>query len=125
MTNQEILNTVVNHLWNQKVPAMHTTGCCYRTPDGLKCAIGCLITDVEYNPKMEHKNVENITTKFHIKAITNTSVTFLGDLQDLHDRIVAKTSWGLKVPQTMIAFKNQIKIITQRWGLTFDVDSLV
>lgn len=58
MTRQQIFDAVVEHFIKQGAPAVIQHGaseitCCYRTPDGLKCAIGALIPDELYTPEME------------------------------------------------------------------------
>lgn len=64
MTAQEIFNTVVAHLRQQKKRAMvynednGLAQCLYRAPDGLKCAVGCLIPDGAYKPSFEGNAVE-------------------------------------------------------------------
>jgi hypothetical protein len=53
MTRQEIFNKVRAHLLKQNAKAMGPTGGCeYRTADGLKCAVGVLISDEKYHPGM-------------------------------------------------------------------------
>lgn len=44
-TAQEIFDTVARHLHKQGVQALDASGngCLYRTPAGLRCAVGCLI----------------------------------------------------------------------------------
>lgn len=53
MTKQEIYDTVCAHLAQQKRRAFENGSCRYRTSDGLKCAIGCLIPDDLYDPRMD------------------------------------------------------------------------
>lgn len=54
MTPQEIFDTVATHLFTQGVRAAREDGfSVYRTPEGLKCAVGCLIPDSDYDFKME------------------------------------------------------------------------
>jgi len=56
MTNQELFDRVVSHLRIQGTPATDEHGACmYRTEDGLRCAIGCLIPDDRYDPRWEGK----------------------------------------------------------------------
>ena len=58
---QEMYNRVKYHLLTQNEKAEKTTGvlfepnnvCQYKTPNGLKCAIGALIPDSKYTPVME------------------------------------------------------------------------
>ena len=54
MTAQEVFDFVVNHLRTQGKQAVDRDGDCqYCTPDGLKCAVGCLIPDDKYDPCIE------------------------------------------------------------------------
>lgn len=82
MDNQEIFDTVVKHLRTQKVQAVNGVGSCqYRTDDGLKCAIGCLLTDSEYSPSMEGCRVSEIS----LPARLHGNLRLLGELQNVHD----------------------------------------
>ena len=67
MTSQAILNTVAAHLLKQGVKSLspdasHDEGnnCAYRSPEGLSCAVGCLISDDEYRSEMESKNIDGL-----------------------------------------------------------------
>lgn len=63
LTRQQIYDTVKGHLLKQKdisfmkVEGLVTQTCAYRGEDGKKCAVGCLIPDELYDPKMETKGV--------------------------------------------------------------------
>jgi len=48
---------MARHLAAQRMRSM-TLGnrCCYRSPNGLKCAVGCLIPDDRYNPIFDRGN---------------------------------------------------------------------
>lgn len=76
--------------------------CAYRNPDGLKCAIGHLIPDEMYDPKMESGSVirlfenfpeikEYLLNEFGNKNSERTEIsdyndtTFLLKLQQIHD----------------------------------------
>ena len=58
-TEQELFNRVKTHLLNQGERAnsdVQNAGiyeCVYHSSSGLKCAIGCLITDEVYRPSLE------------------------------------------------------------------------
>ena len=58
MKKQEVFNKVAAHLLAQGKPALKGEDCVYRSKDGLKCAIGCLIPDENYTPEMERKSIE-------------------------------------------------------------------
>ena len=55
MTKQDTFDTVFTHLFEQGEKARVEGGerCLYRTADGLKCAVGCLIPDGQYFHEME------------------------------------------------------------------------
>jgi hypothetical protein len=54
VTKQETFDIVARHLLTQNETAYEPNrGCMYRTSDGKKCAIGCLIPDDRYTPKIE------------------------------------------------------------------------
>lgn len=89
-TYQEIFTTVYNHLIKQGERAVDMNDTCvYRANNGLKCAIGCLITDDAYDPKIEGVGVdaEEVITairKSHIST-SKKSLEFLEVLQEAHD----------------------------------------
>lgn len=60
LSNQEIFDTVVTHLRQQGMAAAETTGCRYRTADGLSCAVGCLIDGADYSADIEGLVVNDI-----------------------------------------------------------------
>lgn len=55
MQARDIYLTVLRHLALQGKPAIGPDGtmCMYRTEEGLKCAVGCLIPDEFYKKEME------------------------------------------------------------------------
>lgn len=54
LSKQEIFDKVAKHLLMQMKTSKDGWGhCCYRSPHGLKCAIGALIPDELYNENME------------------------------------------------------------------------
>lgn len=79
MNNQEIFNHVKHHLLVvQKVKAEATNQngmkkCVYRSPDGRKCAIGCLIPDNMYKPDFEE--VGSINSVLWIRG--NNNIEFI------------------------------------------------
>ena len=62
-SRQVTYNRIVNHLRRQGAKAECrelTTGvlaCLYRTPDGRRCAVGCLIPDNRYDPAFEQTGI--------------------------------------------------------------------
>lgn len=89
MTRQEIFTKVKNHLLTQNRRAMQRLVCRYRTDEGLKCAIGCLIPDNLYTAKIEFITVdflcEGIVEGFdYLKQFDKS---FLRRLQVIHDNV--------------------------------------
>jgi len=85
MTAQEIFDTVVRHLHTQgKMACDHDLGCRYRTDDGLRCAVGCLIKDDEYDPAMEGKDIDTLLYDNHLPHLFPHE-ELLYSLQHTHD----------------------------------------
>lgn len=83
---QEDFDTVITHLVNQGKRSIDSVRdmCLYRSEDGLKCAIGCLIPDDRYNPSIEDRLVTNSEfLKFFPEFALDA--TFYCELQSLHD----------------------------------------
>ena len=54
-TTLDIFNKVSEHLLTQNERSRDSWGdCLYRSPAGLKCAVGCLIEDEFYSEDLEH-----------------------------------------------------------------------
>jgi hypothetical protein len=83
MTKSDVFYFVIAHLRAQGVQAKNEIGSCsYRTPEGLKCAAGCLIPDDEYNPEFEGSSWATIASHFPQYEEYRDMIT---DLQLLHD----------------------------------------
>lgn len=92
-TAQEVFDHVVNHFRRQGRPAIHPlwapdsdayARCVYRTADGNKCAVGCLIPDEKYDPSFEGQSV------YEPKVLAATGLAreflpLLSSLQTAHD----------------------------------------
>ncbi len=104
---QEIYTKVKTHLIAQgrrasapsAIPG-YPDDCKYRTLDGLKCAVGCLIPDDVYQPSFEGDTLLDEVDARHRLRTTNpltecirslygdASLPMLKDLQVLHDRSI-------------------------------------
>lgn len=83
MTKADVFYRVIAHLRAQGVQAKNEIGSCrYLTPEGLKCAAGCLIPDDEYNPEFEGSCWATIAANFPQYEEYRDMIT---DLQLLHD----------------------------------------
>ncbi len=88
MNAQEIFDTVAVHLIKQGKPAVAHSGqaCAYKTADGLRCAVGVLISDEEYEDKMEGKSVYTLLGNHKEKlARLIEHENLLATLQNNHD----------------------------------------
>lgn len=115
MNKQEIFDKVTVHLLTQKKKAQRVNNlslfvsvnpespiCTYRSPEGLRCAIGCLIPDELYDPVIEGISLNIVTISedtgteqesganklleiLSIIGIERNNLKFLRDLQDVHD----------------------------------------
>jgi len=88
-TEQELFDTVATHLIKQGKRSISKYECLYRGPDGMKCAIGCLIPDSDYRPYFEGNDLGQLLE--YGKLPKNLAEEFtenedmLADLQALHD----------------------------------------
>jgi len=87
MNDQEAFDRVATHIFVQGEPAIFDGRCVYRTPQGLRCAIGVLIPDNQYDPMMEGKSVQEIAekAKWFGDIFAGLSLYFLEPLQNIHD----------------------------------------
>ncbi len=98
MDDQEAFNKVVRHLLTQKKRAVGCDGCTacrYRTNDGLRCAIGCLIPDDLYDASMENLGVNTLKAFRPPIAQLFRDIrhhNLLENLQEIHDQELVE-SW--------------------------------
>jgi hypothetical protein len=107
MNAQEIFDTVVNHLAQQGTQSMtqraddHVDragdGCAYRGDGGTKCAVGCLIPDDAYNPRMENATVISLAERKELPVDLIEHVALLSQLQEAHDWSSSRSELILKL----------------------------
>lgn len=87
MTNQEILNTVYEHLKQQGKPSRDGSNCRYRASDGSRCAVGCLISDEHYTRELEGGTCRDLDVQSALlkSGVKEHSFELLGILQSFHD----------------------------------------
>jgi hypothetical protein len=84
--NQEAFETSVTHMLTQGCAARTSGGCRYRAEKDRSCAIGCLMTDAEYDPTMEGQTVEQMQRNGVLPAaLARLDMRLLSRLQVLHD----------------------------------------
>ena len=100
LNHQSIFDTVAAHLLTQNDRAQEPSGCRYRMPAGdtRTCAVGCLITDAEYDPAMEFNDVKSLAAHDIdlLPERLRPFVSFLTDLQSIHDSHPV-SSWSVSL----------------------------
>jgi hypothetical protein len=90
MEQQEIFETVARHLFSQGERALDPAGqCAYRGKKGMKCAVGCLISDADYSESMEGYNVNDLVDGALLPSNLVPHAYMLNRLQRLHDNDAA------------------------------------
>lgn len=105
MNNQEAFDTMVTHLFTQKVHArdLITGACVYRADTGLKCAVGALIPDDEYDEdEFEGSPISNII--YNIPSLVHLNVDMLTRVQCIHDEY-APSDWFRELLNVPSLFK--------------------
>lgn len=106
MNTQEAFTTVARHLLSQKERALKSNPnnplspiCAYRTEDGKKCAVGCLIPDELYLKEMEDLPVRRLILDFPSIAqlFKDVDGSLLKKLQYLHDDPIETPYWAIQL----------------------------
>lgn len=95
MNTQEIFDTIVNHLRKQGRKALAnpnlasnkvTNACCYRSPNGDKCAAGCLIPDDLYHRNMEGMAIDSLIETVKFPPYFKANEHLISEMQWIHDK---------------------------------------
>lgn len=78
----QIIQFVARHMILQNARS-YDNDCMYRSEKGLTCAVGCIISDSEYDTEMETFGIHN--QRFDKFGIETGRRALLGALQILHD----------------------------------------
>lgn len=115
-TQQQVFDFVVTHLMTQGKKSDDEDGDCrYRTPEGLKCAVGCLMSDEEYNPKYEGCSVPYLQMVFREDSFLNLIATYeklLTELQYVHDTYTPE-AWSEQLQEVADTFKLEMPKTTE------------
>lgn len=84
-SRQQIIEFIADKLirQNERSVSYMRGGCRYRGDNNMRCAIGWLISDEEYNPNMESSTVKSLYFKRY--EINYNTLAMLAELQDMHD----------------------------------------
>lgn len=88
LTNQEIFNCVAAHLLKQGRKSAEGKHAVYHGKEGLKCAIGVLISAEDYNPDWDKFPTTVSLLLRHGKPLfPHQQIRFLAELQSIHDNV--------------------------------------
>ena len=129
MTRQEIFDKVVRHLAEQgkqaSVPGhLRRPICKYRTPEGLSCAVGCMIEDEHYHAGLEtegvfdHPIIEAVGRSIG-RELDCLDCDLLCDLQCIHDDPL---NWKRLDSRPLPAgLAQELRRVARGWGLNANV----
>jgi hypothetical protein len=85
---QEVFDYVCKHLLKQNIQSLGRNGmCAYRGESNLMCAAGCLISDKEYQIKMEGNAWRGLIKRYNMGIERDTEMSnLIVELQRLHDQ---------------------------------------
>jgi hypothetical protein len=107
---QETFDLVAQHMLTQVVPAVRCNGRrSYRTPDGLKCAVGVLIPDGAYGGDMEGLSTLDPFVAAALRR-RGHSPGLCSALQDMHDT-VPPARWPHQLRQIAAWYRLNSRVI--------------
>jgi len=104
-TRRQIFDKIKAHLLKQNARAMSGPDCRYRGAGGLSCAVGCIISDEHYKPRIEGRSVKKkdvleavrkSNKGLHIDNVTTRAM--LQELQNIHD-VVKVDHWPTRLDE--------------------------
>lgn len=95
LTKKEVFLKVKEHLLLQNKQSWlpDHSGCAYLGEGGLKCAVGCLMTEEELNSLTDEDQIKEIHALIDLGKMDKTHQALLSRLQEIHD-MVLPSSWG-------------------------------
>jgi hypothetical protein len=109
-TPQEVYDFVLTKIREQGTDSSDEDGdfCAYRGHENTKCAIGHMIPDDLYDPKMEKFPVDELLHKFNLENPTTNSIIseLLLSLQHAHDSASARENVSNFMPEFEFRMRN-------------------
>jgi len=125
-TAQEIFTYVLTFLREQKFASTKSDrhACAYRGDFDMKCAVGCLISDDEYDPEIEGKSFNNLDQYASIKAMYyrfKPHLLLLNRLQIAHDSLMpsVKISNARSITQSLAQWEDRMENIAEDFGIMY------
>lgn len=121
MNKQATLNQVIRFLHAQGGPGCQPNGCFYRTGDGRKSALGCLIPDDLYSDSLEDRDPADLPPYVFdaLNVETDEDVEFLVELETAHEH-AARVSRDAD-NQFWSAWTDVLKPIASKYALSLDL----
>jgi len=112
-TEQEVFDHIAKHLLTQRKQATSKRGCSYRTPEGLTCAAGCLISEKEYHQLASKDSPMFEGEDWHGVVESNEEVT------NAHEKLIKR--FQLIHDSHDVGFwEKSIKTLAEEYNLTFN-----
>lgn len=115
---QEVFDIVVHHLFTQGRPAYDgVQNCMYRTPGGLRCAVGALIPDDLYNLEFEENTADWVIQKLFNQDLADwrEHKELLLALQEVHDEcfVISRGTFSIR------DLRNRLLAVAEEFSLEY------
>ena len=86
-SEQELYDYIGTFLIKQGKQSKDDNGCVYRSPNGTKCAVGCVLSNSYYRKRMDNDgySVLELIENFKLPNFFQKFDEFLDDAQNVHD----------------------------------------
>ena len=90
MRRRGIFKRVAKHMLAQDKQSLNGSDCAYKSPEGLKCAVGCLINDENYTEALENIPADQPQIRKAVsdsigQPVGSQDAEWLTELQHIHD----------------------------------------
>lgn len=101
-SKQEIFDHIALHLLTQNKTSFlkesDDSACAYRSYNGLKCAAGCLMSDLEYSKEFEGITWLELSS---MGKVPKEHARLISDLQKIHDTVLPE-NWPRSILMTAV-----------------------
>jgi hypothetical protein len=124
VTKQDIFDAVAIHLLEQGERSWDPLEeqCLYRGPNGLKCAVGALISDDAFDPDANHQPVDHPQVRQMLRfsgvPVSAETVSLLSDLQAVHDLQIISSNQYWNRPNDPTSWPEQLEAVARQHGLS-------
>lgn len=120
LTLQEIYNKVKAHLLTQNARSSFNKRslCAYRSPEGLKCAVGVLIEDEHYKGEIEGQSL-NFYDPSQLPSLTNQLLLSGVDVNDINVYYLLRNLQLIHDTVDVIDWPKKLKKIAKMTGVEY------